>query len=79
MHDDQYCVSEWGNASGLAVQYWTFPLYIITTTASAAIVQSFLIFRFYTLYVYSHAYFGLCSRILALRMRSFPVCFAFWP
>jgi hypothetical protein len=33
------------------VQYWTFPLYIMSTTATAATVQSFLTYRFWTLFV----------------------------
>jgi hypothetical protein len=45
-------VTHWGDQAALAVQYWTFPLYIMTTTATAATVQSFLTYRFWTLFVY---------------------------
>ncbi|KAI5478339.1 small nuclear RNA activating complex, polypeptide 3, 50kDa [Pseudohyphozyma bogoriensis] len=41
----QYCISYWGNQVFVQGQYWPFPVYIMTTSVSAVITQSFLISR----------------------------------
>ncbi|EIN08325.1 hypothetical protein PUNSTDRAFT_126411 [Punctularia strigosozonata HHB-11173 SS5] len=44
-----YTITYWGDAEAITKQYWTFPTYCTATACSAAIVQSFLIFRFWNL------------------------------
>ncbi|KAG7086314.1 hypothetical protein E1B28_002278 [Marasmius oreades] len=44
-----YTVIHWGDRDFLQNQNWTFPVYLVTTGASAVIVQQFLIYRFWTL------------------------------
>ncbi|KAF9265988.1 hypothetical protein L218DRAFT_971845 [Marasmius fiardii PR-910] len=44
-----YTVLHWGDRDYLQNQYWPFPVYLVTTGASAFIVQQSLIFRFWTL------------------------------
>ncbi|KAJ7153883.1 hypothetical protein C8R43DRAFT_442968 [Mycena crocata] len=42
-------VTYWGNTEAIAKVYWPLPLYSIMNTLLAFIVESFLIYRFYTL------------------------------
>ncbi|CCA75816.1 hypothetical protein PIIN_09804 [Serendipita indica DSM 11827] len=42
-------VQHWGEADYLAKQYWPTPTYVFCTTAVGALVQSFLIIRYYNL------------------------------
>ncbi|ESK89909.1 hypothetical protein Moror_797 [Moniliophthora roreri MCA 2997] len=44
-----YTITHWGDDSYLTRQYWPIPVYLVTTGASAWIVQHFLIYRFWML------------------------------
>ncbi|KAG7087069.1 hypothetical protein E1B28_013050 [Marasmius oreades] len=44
-----YAITHWGDQEFLKRQYWPLPAYLVTTGASAWIVQQFLIFRFWLL------------------------------
>ncbi|KAL0565260.1 hypothetical protein V5O48_016766, partial [Marasmius crinis-equi] len=44
-----YTNTHWGDEEFLKRQYWPMPVYLVTTGASAWIVQHFLIFRFWLL------------------------------
>ncbi|KAF9029063.1 hypothetical protein BDZ89DRAFT_1014737 [Hymenopellis radicata] len=44
-----YTIIHWGDMDYLQNQYWPIPVYLSTTGASAAVVQTFLITRFYHL------------------------------
>ncbi|KAK1231982.1 hypothetical protein PQX77_004905 [Marasmius sp. AFHP31] len=44
-----YTITHWGNEVFLKRQYWPMPVYLVTTGASAWIVQHFLIFRYWLL------------------------------
>ncbi|KAF9257505.1 hypothetical protein L218DRAFT_1017607 [Marasmius fiardii PR-910] len=44
-----YTITHWGDRDYLMRQYWPIPVYLITTGASAWIVQQFLIYRYWSL------------------------------
>ncbi|KAL0568988.1 hypothetical protein V5O48_012987 [Marasmius crinis-equi] len=44
-----YTITHWGDEEYVKSQYWPIPVYLVTTGASAWIVQHFLIFRFWLL------------------------------
>ncbi|KAF8910345.1 hypothetical protein CPB85DRAFT_685211 [Mucidula mucida] len=44
-----YTITHWGDREYLSNQYWPIPVYLSTTGASAAVVQTFLITRFWNL------------------------------
>lgn len=44
-----YTITHWGEVDYVKKQYWPIPVYLVTTGASAWIVQQFLIYRFYLL------------------------------
>ncbi|KAK0484608.1 hypothetical protein IW261DRAFT_848153 [Armillaria novae-zelandiae] len=44
-----YCVTNWGDESYVFDQYWPIPTYLLSTGVTTAVVQSFLIYRFWSL------------------------------